>query len=73
MDPKHAPVASELTADHLKFLADMVRDMVHMRLNAGHHPHDVLFTASDFFKHAGHTCIDGCYRGEDGTLHSVDD
>lgn len=61
-----------MNADSVKFLIDTVRDMVHMRLNAGQHPQDVLMTAWDFLEHTARVHVDGCYRGQDGKLHGVD-
>jgi hypothetical protein len=54
-----------VTGDDLRHITDTVRDMVHMRLDAGDHPDDVLMSAWEIFEHWCRVHIDGGYPERD--------
>ena len=57
---------SDLTTADLRLFSHFVQQMVELRLNAGHHPQDVVLSAWDIYEAVSRVYVDGAWPAERG-------
>jgi len=57
----NAPEGYGMSENDLRFLDRLVSKMIQGRLEAGHHPEDILLAAWDFYDNAVRALVDGRY------------